>query len=73
MTTQQKRSDFSDLIEDVLKGQTAYDTIHILRLKGSSNYEIKAELQKRHGLNDLQCGQALTEYAQEQRKEVKDT
>jgi len=68
----EKRSDFRDLVKDVLERRTAYDTIHILRLKGSSEDEIKAELQKRHGLNDLQCGQALREYAQEQLKEVKD-
>ena len=69
----EKRSDFRDLVKDVLERRTAYDTIHILRLNGASEDEIKAELQKRHGLNDLQCGQALREYAQEQRKEVKDT
>ena len=68
----EKRSDFRDLVKDVLERRTAYDTIHILRLKGSSEDEIKAELQKRHGLNDLQCGQALREYAQEQLKDVKD-
>jgi len=60
-------------MEDVLEGRTAYDTIRILRLKGFSEDEIKGELQKRHGFNDPQCGQALREYAQEQGKEVKDT
>jgi len=73
LTTQQKRSDFCDLVEDVLEGRTCYDTIRILKAKGASDDEIKVELRKRHGLNDLQRGQALREYAQEQRKEVKDT
>jgi len=68
----EKRSDFWDLVEDVLEGRTCYDTIRILKVKAASDEEIKVELQKRHGLNDLQCGQALREYAQEKRKEVKD-
>ena len=73
MTTQQKpKSEFWDLVEDLLEARTCYDTIRILKAKGASDEETKAELRKRHGLNDLQCGQALTEYAQEQRKEVRE-
>ena len=74
MTTQQKpKTEFWNLVEDVLEGRTCYDTIRILKAKGASDDEIKVELRKRHGLNDLQRGQALREYAQDQRKEVKDT
>lgn len=69
--TKQKQSDFWDLVDGILEGRTCYDTICILRQKGASDQEIKAELQWRHGLNDLQCGQALREYEQERKKEVK--
>jgi hypothetical protein len=70
--TEKQRSDFWNLVDEVLEGRTAYDTIHILKGQGKSDDEIKSELQKRHGLNALQCSQALREYVEEQRKEVKD-
>jgi len=71
--TKQKQSDFWNLVEDVLEGRTCYDTIRLLKQKGATEEEIKDELQRRHGLNPLQQSEALREYAQEQRKEVKDT
>jgi hypothetical protein len=71
MKTKQK-NDFWDLVDEALESRTAYDTIRILKAKGASDDEIKSELQKRHGLNALQCSQALREYVEEQRKEVKD-
>ena len=70
--TEKQRSDFWDLVEKALDGRTCYDTIRILKAKGVGDDEIKSELQKRHGLNALQCSQALREYVEEQRKEVKD-
>jgi len=71
MTGKQK-TEFWDLVDKALESRTCYDTIRILRQKGASDDEIKAELEKRHGLNALQCSQALREYVEEQRKEVKD-
>jgi len=59
-------------VDDILEGRTCYDTIRILKAKRASDEEIKTELRKRHGLNDLQCSQALREYAQEKRKEVRE-
>jgi len=69
--TKQKPTDFWGLLEEVLESRTCYDTIRILKGKGAGDEEIRAELQRRHGLNDLQCGQALREYEQERKKEVK--
>ena len=64
---------FSDekLVDEILELRTVYDTIRILKAKGAKDDEIRAELQKRHGLNDLQCGQALREYAESERKNGK--
>ena len=59
-------------MDEILEERTCHDTIRILKAKGASDEEIEAERRKRHGLNDLQCGQALREYALEQRKEVRE-
>jgi len=72
MKTKQK-NDFWDLVDEALESRTIYDTIRILKAKGIGDEEIRAMLQKRHGLNALQCSQALREYVEGQRKkEVKD-
>lgn len=62
MTQRSSQDKFWRLVEETLGASTVYDIIRILKLKGVSDEEIKAELNRRHGLNELQASQALMEY-----------
>lgn len=69
MTQRSNLNKFWRLVDEALESRTVYDTIHILKLRGRSNEEIKEELRQRHGLNELQTSQALREYREIQEEE----
>lgn len=64
-----QRTDLRRLVDEILESRTIYETIRFLKLHGHREDEIKKELRRRHGLNDLQASQALREYQKNQGEE----
>lgn len=62
MKQRSSQDKFWRLVEENLEARTVYDTIHLLKLHGTGDEEIKEELRRRHGLKPQQVSEALREY-----------
>ena len=57
-----QRSEFWDLVNEILMQRTPQRTIRILRARDVGDEEIEVELQERYGLSKLQASQAIDRY-----------